>query len=138
VLERNRERAGVGADHVVADIFAWEPPRAFDACVFAFWLSHVPRERVAEFWQLVGRALGPEGRVFLIDNARTGDPRHTIDTSDEVARRSLADGREFEIVKRFWSPAELEDELAALGWDFTAAETPNAHFLYASGRARAG
>jgi demethylmenaquinone methyltransferase/2-methoxy-6-polyprenyl-1,4-benzoquinol methylase len=134
VLERNRERVGAAAEHVVADIFAWEPPRCFEACFFAFWLSHVPRERVAEFWELVGRALAPEGRVFLIDNARTGDSGHTIGMGDEVARRSLADGREFDIVKRFWSPAELEGELAALGWDVTAAVTPNGHFLYASGR----
>jgi demethylmenaquinone methyltransferase/2-methoxy-6-polyprenyl-1,4-benzoquinol methylase len=134
VLERNRDRSGPGVEHVVADIFAWQPPRPFDACFFAFWLSHVPRERVAEFWRLVARALGPDGRVFLIDNARTGDPRHTVGMGDEVARRSLADGREFDIVKRFWSPAELEQELAAFGFEVAAAETPNRLFLYASGR----
>ena len=133
VLERNRDRSGPGVDHVVADIFAWQPPRPFDACFFAFWLSHVPRERAAEFWELVARALRPDGRVFLIDNARAGDPRHTVKIADEVARRSLSDGREFDIVKRFWSPAELEQELAGLGWDIGAAETPNRHFLYASG-----
>jgi len=133
-LDRNRDRSGPGVEHVVADIFAWEPPRPFDACFFAFWLSHVPRERVAEFWALVSRALRPDGRVFLIDNARAGDPRHTVGMGDEVARRSLADGREFDIVKRFWSPAELEAELAASGFDVAAAETPNRLFLYASGR----
>ena len=81
------------------------------------------------------RALRPNGRVFLIDNAHTdgGDLRHTVGTGDEVARRSLADGREFDIVKRFWSPDDLERELAALGFAVAAAETPNRHFLYASG-----
>ena len=133
VLARNRQRSGSGVEHVVADIFTWEPPRRFDACFFAFWLSHVPHERVGEFWELVARALRPDGRVFLIDNARAGDPRHTVGTTAEVARRSLADGREFDIVKRFWSPAELERELAALGFAVAAAETPNRHFLYASG-----
>jgi len=133
VLSRNRQRSGSGVEHVVADIFTWEPLRRFDACFFAFWLSHVPRERVGEFWELVARALRPDGRVFLIDNARAGDPRHTVGTTAEVARRSLADGREFDIVKRFWSPAELERELAALGFAVAAAETPNRHFLYASG-----
>jgi len=136
-LERSRDRSGPGVEHVVADIFAWEPPRPFDACFFAFWLSHVPRERVAEFWALVARALRPDGRVFLIDNARAGDPRHTVGMGGEVARRSLADGREFDIVKRFWSPAELEDELATFGFEVAAAETPNRLFLYASG-SRAG
>jgi hypothetical protein len=37
-------------------------------------------------------------------------------------------------VKRVWSPAELERELAALGWAFDAGVTANGHFLFASGR----
>ena len=136
VLERNRARVGASAavDHVLADVFEWDPPRTFDVCFFSFWLSHVPRVRFAEFWQLVGRALTPEGRVFLIDNARTGDPRHTLSVSGEVARRTLADGREFEIVKRFWAPAELEAELSPLGWRLGAGDTSKGNFLFASGR----
>jgi SAM-dependent methyltransferase len=139
VLDRNRAKVGPDAavDHVVADLFTWDPPRAFDICFFSFWLSHVPRARLAGFWDMVDRALEPDGRVFLIDNARTGDPRHTVGAKGEVMRRSLADGREFEIVKRFWSPAELEGELAALGWRLGAGETVNGNFLFASG-GRAG
>ena len=139
VLARNREKVGPGAavDHVVADVFEWEPTRAFDVCFFSFWLSHVPRVRLAGFWEIVGRALGPDGRVFLIDNAHpdVGDARHshTVGRGGEIARRNLADGREFEIVKRFWSTAELEDELAALGWQFAARETRHGNFLFASG-----
>jgi SAM-dependent methyltransferase len=135
VLARNREKVGPGAavDHVVADVFEWEPPRAFDVCFFSFWLSHVPQARLAGFWDLVGRALGPDGRVFLIDNARAGDPRHTVGRSGEVMRRRLSDGREFAIVKRFWAPGELEAETAAYGWRLRAGETANGNFLFASG-----
>ena len=137
VLERNRARLGPGTavEYVVADLFAWEPARAYDVCFFSFWLSHVPRERLVDFWRLVALALRPDGRVFLIDTMHTdgGDLRHTVGTGDQVARRSLADGREFEIVKRFWSTAELEDEAAAFGWRLAAAETGNHHFLHASG-----
>jgi SAM-dependent methyltransferase len=135
VLARNREKVGPGAgvEHVVADVFDWEPPRAFDVCFFGFWLSHVPEARLAGFWDLVGRALRPGGRVFLIDNARTGDPRHTVSRRGEVMRRRLADGREFEIVKRFWTPAGLEQETAVHGWRLLARETANGNFLFASG-----
>ena len=136
VLALNRSKVGAAADHVLADVFAWEPPRAFDVCFFGFWLSHVPSGHFETFWQLVERALKPEGRVFLVDNARTGDARHTVGASGEVARRNLSDGREFDIVKRFWSPAALERELAALGWQLTADATRNGHFLFASGRRR--
>jgi demethylmenaquinone methyltransferase/2-methoxy-6-polyprenyl-1,4-benzoquinol methylase len=133
VLKLNRAKHGTAVDYALADVFAWEPPRKFDVCFFAFWLSHVPSGRFEAFWQLVDRALRPDGRVFLIDNADRGDPRHTVSASGDVLRRNLSDGREFDIVKRFWSPAELERELAALAWKLRAGTTPNGHFVFASG-----
>src|SRR5262249_25807213 len=107
VLELNRAKLGAGVEDVLADVFAWEPPRTFDVCFFGFWLSHVPGERFADFWRLVGRALKPDGRVFLVDNAQLGDPRHTVSAGGELVRRNLSDGREFEIVKRVRTPGEL-------------------------------
>jgi len=133
VLDLNRAKVDGAVDYVLADVFSWQPPRAFDVCFFAFWLSHVPSERAEAFWQLVDQALRPNGRVFLIDNARLGDPRHLVDTKGEVVRRSLSDGREFDIVKRFWTPGELEHELAGLGWRVSAGVTANGHFVFAAG-----
>jgi demethylmenaquinone methyltransferase/2-methoxy-6-polyprenyl-1,4-benzoquinol methylase len=134
VLERSRAKVGAGVDYVVADVFTWEPSRAFDVCFFAFWLSHVPSERLHAFWDVVGRALKPNGRVFVVDNAQLGDPRHMVSASGEVLRRRLSDGREFDIVKRVWTPAELEREVLALGWHLTAGATANGHFIFAAGR----
>jgi SAM-dependent methyltransferase len=134
VLELNRSKVAGPVEYVLADVFEWEPARPFDVCFFAFWLSHVPRSRFETFWKLVGRAVKPDGRVFLIDNAHLGDPRHTVRAGDDVVRRSLSDGREFEIVKRFWTPAELERDGAAFGWELTAGATSNGHFIFASGR----
>jgi demethylmenaquinone methyltransferase/2-methoxy-6-polyprenyl-1,4-benzoquinol methylase len=135
VLEQNRSKLGAAAvDWVPADVFTWEPPRAFDVCFLGFWLSHVPSGRFERFWELVDRALKPDGRVFLVDNAHLGDPRHTVSVSGEVVRRSLSDGREFQIVKHVRAPAELEDELAALGFRLTAGATANGHFVFAYGR----
>jgi SAM-dependent methyltransferase len=131
VLELNRAKVAGTVEYVVADVFAWEPPRTYDVCFFSFWLSHVPSERVESFWELVAGALKPNGRVFLVDNAHLGDPRHLVGASGEVLRRSLSDGREFDIVKRTWTPAELESELGALGWRLTASTTANGHFIFA-------
>jgi demethylmenaquinone methyltransferase/2-methoxy-6-polyprenyl-1,4-benzoquinol methylase len=116
VLALNRERVtGVGApvEHVVADLFAWEPPRRYDVVFFSFWISHVPPGRVDAFWALVDRALLPDGRAYLIDNA---PPTDWYDGAGGVTRRELVDGRTYDIVKRYWSPDELRDELALLGW----------------------
>lgn len=131
VLELNQAKVTGAVEYLVADVFAWEPPRAFDVCFFGFWLSHVPSERVESFWALVARALKPDGRVFLVDNAQLGDPRHLVGASGEVLRRSLSDGREFDIVKRMWTPAQLERELASLGWRLAAQTTANGHFIFA-------
>jgi SAM-dependent methyltransferase len=116
VLALNRERvAGAGApvEHVVADLFAWEPPRRYDVVFFSFWISHVPPDRFDEFWTLVDRALVPDGRAFLIDNAPATD---WYDGEGGVTRRELVDGRTFDIVKVYWSPVGLRNRLAPLGW----------------------
>jgi SAM-dependent methyltransferase len=133
VLELNRARTGGKAEYVLADVLAWEPPRKFDVCFFAFWHSHVPSRHFAAFWRLVGRTLKPAGRVFLVDNARLGDSSHLVSATGEVARRRLSDGREFDIVKRFWPPGELEREVATAGWRLRVATTTNGYFVYAPG-----
>lgn len=133
VLELNRARTAGAADYVVADVFEWQPPREFDVCFFSFWHSHVPSRLFDAFWQLVGRALKPEGRVFLVDNARLGLARYIVSSAGEVARRRLSDGREFDLVERLWKPADLEREVAAVGWLLTACTTANGYFISASG-----
>jgi demethylmenaquinone methyltransferase/2-methoxy-6-polyprenyl-1,4-benzoquinol methylase len=136
VIALSRAKVDGPVEYLVTDVFEWEPPHAFDVCFFAFWLSHVPRSRFESFWDLVGRALEPRGRVFLIDNAQLGDPRHTVRAGEDVVRRSLSDGREFEIVKRIWTPTRLEKRLAELGWEVDAGVTSNGHFIFASGHRR--
>jgi SAM-dependent methyltransferase len=116
------------AEHVQADVFDWDPAERFDLCFFSFWLSHVPESRFDEFWSVVRRALEPGGRVFLLEGA-IGDRVR----AGEEEIRSLADGREFRIVKRFWTPAELEERVARLGFRLSLRETANGQFLYGGG-----
>jgi SAM-dependent methyltransferase len=124
VLDLNRARTdalGVSVTYIEADLFSWEPPKhAFDACVFGFWLSHVPEERFASFWAMVSSALRPGGRVLLIDSQRAPRSKardHTMPADDATReQRRLDDGREFEIVKRYYEPAALVAQLAELGW----------------------
>ncbi|HWE08384.1 MAG TPA: methyltransferase domain-containing protein [Solirubrobacteraceae bacterium] len=123
VLAINRARVGdPTVTYLEADLFRWTPdPGAYDACVFTFWLSHVPAERFAPFWERVATALKPDGRVFFIDSARTEDSTasdHELPGDGEsTMTRRLDDGREFQIIKRFYEPERLTSELAQLGWD---------------------
>ena len=81
----------------LADVFAWRPDRRYDVVFFGFWLSHVPLERFAAFWELVDACLAPDGRVFFVDDAyRTPDElvegRRVVDDSPAPARWQRASG----------------------------------------------
>ncbi len=60
---------------VEADVFSWTPSECYDVVFFANWLSHVPPPKLEPFWALVRRALAPEGRVFLVDEAADAEER---------------------------------------------------------------
>jgi demethylmenaquinone methyltransferase/2-methoxy-6-polyprenyl-1,4-benzoquinol methylase len=121
------------AERVVADVFDWKPADEFDVVFFSFWLSHVPEERFEEFWALVRSALKPGGRVFLVDNAAGGESSHGRRSGDETETRTLADGREFEIVKLRRTPDDLRERVATLGFALDLHVTANGNFLYGFG-----
>ncbi|HUN77833.1 MAG TPA: class I SAM-dependent methyltransferase [Solirubrobacteraceae bacterium] len=132
-LARERVREGY-VEYVEADLFAWEPSRAHDVCFFGFWLSHVPAELFAAFWEKVARSLAPGGRVFFIDSApsqRASAADHIPAPGEQTMLRRLADGREFRIVKHWFQPAELQPRIAALGWRVDVAKTSE-FFVYGS------
>jgi len=128
VLEINRARLrearpGSPVRYVSADLFDWSPDDAYDVVFFGFWLSHVPPERFAAFWDLVRSALRPGGRTFFVDSLGTEAPeekrRLGWTPGDHTMLRRLNDGREFRIVKVFYDPSDLEACLADLGWRFS-------------------
>lgn len=134
-IEIARQRVGEGpVEYVEADIFTWEPSRAYDVCFFAFWLSHVPAERFAGFWEKVARSLAPGGRVFFLDSApseRASAADHVPTPGEQTMLRRLADGREYRIVKHWFQPAELQPRIAALGWRVEV-EMTSEFFIYGS------
>jgi 2-polyprenyl-3-methyl-5-hydroxy-6-metoxy-1,4-benzoquinol methylase len=123
--------------YIQADLFAWEPDRAYDVCFFGFWLSHVPEERFETFWQKVRRAVEPRGRVFFLDSLRSdlaSATDHKLpDPDDHTMLRRLADGREYRIVKRFHEPQQLQRRLAGLGWKIEVHPTPT-FFIHGQGQ----
>ncbi|HEX6750946.1 MAG TPA: class I SAM-dependent methyltransferase [Longimicrobium sp.] len=134
VLELNRRRVDDGrVRRERADIFAWRPDGAYDVVFFSFWLSHVPPERFAAFWEMVRGALAPGGRVFFVDSLRTelstATDHRLSDEGDVVLERKLNDGRRFHIYKVFYETGDLQRQLEALGWraDVRATES---FFLY--------
>jgi demethylmenaquinone methyltransferase/2-methoxy-6-polyprenyl-1,4-benzoquinol methylase len=114
---------------------AWEPAdRRVDALFTGFWLSHVPRARLAAFLGLARGWLRPGGTFAAIDSL--ADPASgTVDRlpvpGPDLARRRLADGREFTIPKVHYLPAELADALDAAGFRAVDVGSTGRFFLLA-------
>lgn len=140
MLALNQERLNdPKVTYVHADIFDWAPERTFDVVFFGFWLSHVPPSSFDDFWALVRTCLAPGGRVAFVDEDDRATHHDDLSTIGGVptARRTLSDGRTFDIVKVFWRPDELEDRLRSLGWD-TSVRCVGETFLYGVGTRRPG
>jgi demethylmenaquinone methyltransferase/2-methoxy-6-polyprenyl-1,4-benzoquinol methylase len=135
-----RERVGEArATYLQADILSWHPGALYDVVFFSFWLSHVPPERFAPFWDLVRSCLAPGGRVFFIDSLYSDSSTaidHRLGATEAITtERRLNDGREFEIFKVFYRPDELAARLAELGWVATVRRTAT-YFLHGFGSPR--
>ena len=139
-LELARERLvahGLRAHLHVRDAWA-EPDRQVDTVFTGFWLSHVPRDRLAAFLGVIRRWLKPGGTFAFIDSrfdpqsSAADHPRPT----DDAAVRRLDDGREFTIVKVYYEPGELEVALRGAGFEDAAVSATGRFFL--TGSARAG
>jgi demethylmenaquinone methyltransferase/2-methoxy-6-polyprenyl-1,4-benzoquinol methylase len=132
-LERARERLvahGLRAHLHVRDAWA-EPDRQVDAVFAGFWLSHVPRDRLAAFLALVRRWLRSGGTFAFIDSRL--DPQSSAADhpapSNDLSVRRLDDGRAFTIVKVYYEPQELEAALAGAGFGNPAVTTTGRFFL---------
>jgi demethylmenaquinone methyltransferase/2-methoxy-6-polyprenyl-1,4-benzoquinol methylase len=136
VIELNQARVGDGAvEYLCADLFGLQLPDRYNVCFFGYWLSHVPEERFAEFWERVGGWLRPGGRVFFVDSGwgRAHRAHAAVEPGSPTELRRLADGREFRIVKHYYDPQELERRLGALGFRITVSTTGDGSIIYGAG-----
>ena len=138
-LDRARDRLlahGLRAHIHTRDAWA-EPDRKVDALFAGFWLSHVERDRLGAFLGLVRRWLRDGGTFAFIDSLpdpQSGAADHATPAADRSARK-LADGREFEIVKVYYTPAELQAALLEAG--FGSADVTTTGRFFVLGRATA-
>ena len=138
-LDHARDRLlahGLRAHIHVRDAWA-EPDRQVDALYCGFWISHVPRARLAEFLALCLRWLKPGGLFAFIDSRRDSESSATDHPApaDDMSLRRLDDGREFTIPKIYYEPGELEAALAAAGFEAPTVKSTARFFIL--GRASA-
>lgn len=136
MIDLARERVGNDVEFAVGDVFEWTPRRHYDTIFFGFWLSHVPRPRLAAFWRLLERWLAADGRVLFVDE---GSQRASMEPKPlpgraGIAERQLRDGTVHTIVKVFYEAEELGQTLAGLGWSAEIEPTADGFMIGTAGR----
>lgn len=93
----------------------------FDAGLAMFWFSHVPRQQIPKFLTELHGALKGGSTVFLAENMLQegigGELIHKPGMNDTFKRRKLADGSTHDILKNYYTHAELEAILSPFATD---------------------
>jgi SAM-dependent methyltransferase len=99
-------------------------PGEFDLVFCGFWWSHILRADIPRFLAGVRARTGPGTALVLVDNRYVEGSNIPVSRTgpdgDTYQRRSLADGRQYEVVKNFPSreqlAADLEPTATDLAW----------------------
>jgi len=96
-----------------------DDPGLFEAAFAGLWLSHVPKERLREFFTNLHRHLSAGAVVLLIDNSKAQCRELPIDETDvkgnSYQTRVLDDGTSYRVLKNFPSNKELSEVIEGLG-----------------------
>ncbi|MDZ8223424.1 MULTISPECIES: class I SAM-dependent methyltransferase [unclassified Nostoc] len=137
VITINRSKLNsLSVEYHLIDIFTWEPATEYNLVFFAFWLSHVPPELLDSFLTKVYQSVRLGGQIFIIDSRfeQTSTAKNHVlkDDGNIYKSRKLNDGQEFQIVKIFYQPDELQHKLKQVGFHAEVNVTDN-YFIYAHG-----
>ncbi len=92
-------------------------PALFDFGYAMHWVSHIPLSRWREFFATFHARLKPGATVLLADDIRRpddSDPYYSkLSDRDSYEIRRLPGGGSYEIIKTYFSPADLQRLLAA-------------------------
>ena len=117
-IARAKDRIARSKHITLKQADAYKPPHAgpFSGCLAAFWWSHMPKDRVAEFLFQLHECLEVGAKVMFIDNRYvegSSTPIHrTDDRGNTYQLRKLDSGEEYEVLKNFPAKSELENVLA--------------------------
>ena len=93
----------------------------FDGAFAGFWISHVPRARMREFFAGMDKALARGAKAVLLDNryvAGSSTPISETDAAgDTYQTRKLDDGSSYRVLKNFPGQEEMRAWLAGLAND---------------------
>lgn len=91
--------------------------RSFDSVLVGFFLSHVTDSQIDRFFHSLRNALKPDGRVLILDSSWTRFRGSR--TKEGTTVRTLNDGRQFEIYKRYFEGSDFDRFSESCDMDFT-------------------
>jgi len=93
--------------------------KSFSGAFAGLWLSHVPKQRLKEFFTSLHQCLRPGARVILIDNSAVQCDRFPITSSDKNGNsfqtRELESGSRHQVLKNFPTLEELKQTTEPYG-----------------------
>jgi len=89
---------------------------SFDSAVVGFFISHLTDERMESFFQKLNDILKSGARLLIIDSAWS-ELRQKYRQKEEIQKRTLKDGREFGVFKRYMSAKEIEEIVEQHGYE---------------------
>jgi SAM-dependent methyltransferase len=121
-LARVREYGGAAVTFRLADAYALDQvPGEVDTAFVGFFWSHVLRGDLPLFVAGLRARMGPGARLIVLDNSCVPGSNHpisrTTEAGDTYQRRTLNDGRSFEILKNFPDRAQFTGDVAAVAAD---------------------
>jgi SAM-dependent methyltransferase len=116
-VARGREYGPAAVTFRVADAYALDQvPGEFDTAFIGFFWSHILRAKLPGFLAGLGARLGRGTRVIVLDNRYVAGSNHPIsaatDAGDTYQRRTLSDGRSYQILKNFPSRQQFTADVA--------------------------
>jgi SAM-dependent methyltransferase len=128
-VAREREFGPAQVALQVADAYALDGvPGQFDTAFIGFFWSHVPRASLPRFLTGLHARLGPDARVIVLDNryvpGSSTPVSRTGPDGDTFQRRTLNDGRSYEIVKNFPARGQFTADIAAVATDVEWTQLP--------------
>jgi ubiquinone/menaquinone biosynthesis C-methylase UbiE len=117
VLEIARSKAGNrSVQFEIGDAYSLAGPKRFSGALAAFWWSHVPKKRIAEFLEGLHRTLERNATVMFMDNCYVEGSSTPLNRTDAEGNtyqaRKLDDGSPYEVLKNFPTEAELREAVA--------------------------
>jgi demethylmenaquinone methyltransferase/2-methoxy-6-polyprenyl-1,4-benzoquinol methylase len=121
-IARRKSYASCPVSFAVADAYDLADVGAgFTGGLCAFWLSHVPRRRLAEFFPVFHARLSPGALVIALDaiyvHGQNTPISRTDANGDTYQSRTLADGSLHEVLKNFLLDDELKNAVGEQALD---------------------